>query len=222
MKKFIALLAILALCVAVAIHAVATDSFLGSPDNDSGSSHDKSEIIVGDSFQDNDIDEILKDMDLTSMDELLALLNSETFMSIDDCIVVTNVLQAEEKQTDISQETRDLLIDVYNQLVDGTMTLPIEESFSVRDLVDVSFAYEACELQEDHGNKAKILALPGITLSIDFDLGVDADEELVAMTYVDVDGEMQWVEIESVTNNGDGTVTCVFEDICPVAFAVMD
>ena len=220
MKKFIALLAILALCIAVAIPAVATDSFLASPNKDTSSNHDKSDMGITDSFDEDDLFEQFEG--ISSLDDLMALLDSETFLSIDDCIVVTNVMQAEEKQTDISQETRDLLLDVYNQLVDGTMNLPIEESFSVRDLVDVSFAYEACELQEDHGNKAKILALPGITLSIDFDLGVDADEELVVMTYVDVDGEMQWVEIESVTNNGDGTVTCVFEDICPVAFAVLD
>ena len=35
---------------------------------------------------------------------------------------------------------------------------------------------------------------------------------------VSLDG--QWVEAESVMNNGDGTVTVVFEDICPVAFCV--
>ena len=30
----------------------------------------------------------------------------------------------------------------------------------------------------------------------------------------------QWAPVKSVKNNGDGTVTCVFEDICPVAFCV--
>ena len=221
MKKFIALLAILALCVAVAIPAVATDSFLASPNENTSNEHDNSNMGVS-TVVPNIPDDVKEELNIGSLEDLMALLNSETFLSIDECIVVTNVMQAEEKQTDISQEARDLLLDVYKQLVDGTMNLPIEGSFSVRDLLDVSFKYDECEQLENHCNKGKILALPGVTLSVDFNLGVAADEELVVMTYVDVDGEMQWVEIESVTNNGDGTVTCVFEDICPVAFAVMD
>lgn len=221
MKKFIALLAILALCVAVAIPAVAIDGFMKSPNKNTSGDHDNSKMEINTGVADLP-DDLKDELNIATLDDLMALLNSETFLAIDDCVVVTNVVQAEEKQTDISQEARDLLLEVYDALVDGSMDLPIEGSFSVRDLLDVSFKYEGCELLEDHFNKAKILALPGITLSIDFDLGVDADEQLVVMTYVDVDGEMQWVEIESVTNNGDGTVTCVFEDICPVAFAVLD
>ena len=42
--------------------------------------------------------------------------------------------------------------------------------------------------------------------------------EVAVFSYVD--GE--WIEAVSVTNNGDGTVTVVFEDICPVAFAVKE
>ena len=54
------------------------------------------------------------------------------------------------------------------------------------------------------------------TVSITFDLGVNKSTEVVVMVYLDG----QWVEAESVVNNGDGTVTVVFEDICPVAFCV--
>ena len=219
MKKMIALLAVVLLVAAVAIPAVATDTFVGSPNKDTSGDISNSEFNPPSETDDEIYNEgVLKDIEgVDTVEDLMALLSSETFLSIDDCIVVTNVMEAEEKTTDISQEARDLLLDIYDQMVDGTMSLPIDGDFSVRDLVDVSFKYEGCELLEDHGQKAKVLALPGVTLSVDFDLGVAADEELVVMTYIN--GE--WVEIESVTNNGDGTVTCVFEDICPVAFAVL-
>ena len=36
------------------------------------------------------------------------------------------------------------------------------------------------------------------------------------MVYVDG----KWVEAKDVKNNGDGTVTVEFEDICPVAFCI--
>lgn len=39
------------------------------------------------------------------------------------CIVVTSIIQAEEKTTDIAQEDRDLLLDVYAKLADGSMDL---------------------------------------------------------------------------------------------------
>ena len=47
-------------------------------------------------------------------------------------------------------------------------------------------------------------------------MDVPASAHVTVMAYVD--GE--WSAIKSVVNNGDGTVTCIFEDICPVAFVV--
>ena len=32
----------------------------------------------------------------------------------------------------------------------------------------------------------------------------------------------EWVAVEDVKTNNDGSVTCVFEDLCPVAFAVKE
>lgn len=224
MKKIVALLVVLLLCAAVAVPAMASADFVGSPPlpgpkppivDDPGNGPS---IVVTPNPTPDDSDS----SDSVLPEGLEELLQSDAFLSIADCIVVTSVVEAEEKTTDISQEARDLLLDIYDRMVNGDETLPIEESFSIRELVDVSFKYEACELLEDHGNKAEIVKLPGVTLNVSFDLGVDAEETVVVMTYVEVDGEMKWVEIESVTNNGDGTVSCVFEDICPVAFAVLD
>ena len=141
----------------------------------------------------------------------------EGMEEVESCVVITSIEEAHQKKTDISQEDRDLLIAVYEQLEKGEMTLPIEEAHVIRDLVDISFKYNACRQQEDHGNKPLKLKEEGVTLSLKLDLGIEADANLVVMTYIDE----EWTEIESVVNNGDGTVTCVFEDICPVAFAVL-
>jgi hypothetical protein len=141
-------------------------------------------------------------------------------------LVVTSIKGAKEKTTDIYQEDRDLLLSVYQQLADGSMKLPLEGTGSmartggltkkyyvIRELVDVSFT-TACR-ESDDGHKQK-LAEDGVTISLKFHLGVDASTEVLVLTYIDG----QWDFIESVTNNGDGTLTCVFEDICPVAFVV--
>ncbi len=50
------------------------------------------------------------------------------------------------------------------------------------------------------------------------ELGIEADAKLMALVYVDG----AWTEVKDVENNGNGTVTCLFEDICPVAFVVLN
>lgn len=137
---------------------------------------------------------------------------------VTDCIVVSTVEQAKNKETDITQEDRDLLVEVYEKLKDGSMTLPLDFDYVIRDLVDVSFKYEDCRQKEDHGNKPEKLKQDGVTLTITFDMGVKPDEKVTVLVYIDG----QWVPVESVTNNGDGTLTVVFEDICPVVFVVED
>lgn len=135
--------------------------------------------------------------------------------TVTDCLVVTSIKEAEEKSTDITQEERDLLLEVYDELDSGDMELPVEDGdYVVRELVDVSFKNEDCIVPE-HGHKEE-LAEDGTTVTIRFDLGVKPSTDVVVLVYIDG----QWVPVEDVTNNGDGTVTCVFEDICPVAFCV--
>ncbi len=134
------------------------------------------------------------------------------------CVIVTSLKEAEEKTTDLSQEDRDLLLDIYKQLEEGTMVLPLKGAYVIRDLVDVSFAYEACTQDMSHGKKDEHLGEKEILLSVTFELDVEADETVFVMTYVDE----EWILVSEVENNGDGTITCEFEDICPVVFAVAD
>jgi hypothetical protein len=133
---------------------------------------------------------------------------------VTDCLIVTTIKEAEEKSTDITQDDRDLLLDVYDKLMNDEMTLPIECDYEIRDLVDVSYKYEDCRTAEGHGNKPEELKEEGVTVTITFDMGLCPRE--VLEVYVYIDG--QWVAVENVVNNGDGTLTVEFEDICPVAF----
>ena len=130
------------------------------------------------------------------------------------CVIVTSLKEAKEKTTDIYQEDRDLLLDVYDQLQNGTMELPLASDYVIRELVDVSFVKTGC-VEVPHGHK-EWLAEKGNQITLTFDLDIKKGTEVIVLVYVDE----KWVPAESVQNNVDGTVTCVFEDICPVAFCV--
>jgi hypothetical protein len=94
------------------------------------------------------------------------------------------------------------------------MRLPLENDYVIRDLVDVSYKYNDCRTAKGHGNRPEELKEEGVTVTITFDMGLCPRE--VLEVYVYIDG--QWVAVENVVNNGDGTLTVEFEDICPVAF----
>ncbi len=156
--------------------------------------------------------------------EILEALLDEA--EVDECVIVSTIKEATDKTTDISQHDRDLLLEVYEQLKNGDMKLPIEGKYVIRDLVDVSFEYVDCREIEDHGNKPEQLKEEGVTLTITFDLGIGKDEVIDVYVYeeetVARSTSGKWVSAKSVKNNGDGTLTVVFEDICPVAFVVKE
>lgn len=132
----------------------------------------------------------------------------------EECLVITPVSEAETSKK-IPQDAKDLLLDIYDKLTKGEMKIPYEKYDSsmnsgnmvIRDLFDASL------LCKDH---PELLAQPGNTLELTFNLGVAAGVEVVTMVYVN--GE--WNPVVSTVNNGDGTVTCVFEEICPISFSV--
>ena len=136
------------------------------------------------------------------------------------CLVVTPVSEA-ETSTEIPEESRAILLDVYAKLTSGEMKIPYEKfnagldssKMSVRDLFDATFLCGGIPNGVDH---PKMLEPEGVTFRITFDLGVAADEKIYTLTYK----EGEWNPIVSTVNNGDGTVTCVFEKLCPIAFCV--
>lgn len=125
------------------------------------------------------------------------------------CLVITPVSEA-NSSSEIPADAKETLLDVYEKLSNGSMTLPYDSSVNpddmvIRDLFDLSFL---CTEHPEMLNN-------GGTLKITFDLGVTAGDTVVAMVYVDG----KWVQVD-LTNNGDGTVSCFFNQVCPVAFAV--
>ena len=193
MKKLICLLAALALCLSMGIPAFAAEN----------------EFVPSIGYKDGPG---IKDAEMGDED-------------VTDCLVISTIKQAEDKVTDITQDDRDLLLAVYDALKNGDMTLPIEGRYVIRDLLDVSYKYENCRQKEEHGNKPEKLKEEGVTLTVTFDLGIDAADSIIVLAFVEGEAAArtrmstrQWVEAKNVTNNGDGTLTVEFEDICPVAF----
>ena len=133
---------------------------------------------------------------------------------VEDCLVVTSILAAENKTTDITQEARDLLLDVYAKLSDGSMELPLEGKYVIRELVDIGYSTTVC-IEPGHTH-AEELSKPDVDITVTLDLGIGKDVDLKVLHY----HEGAWQSVKSVVNNGDGTVTCVFEHFCPVAFCV--
>lgn len=129
------------------------------------------------------------------------------------CIVITTITEADEKSTDIHQESRDELLEVYEALASGTMKLPLEGDYVIRELVDVSFRATDCiEAGDKHD---EWLEEENTSIEIVFKLQLAPETELIVMKYDDG----AW-ETVPTTHNSDGTLTCIFDDFCPVAFCV--
>ena len=196
MRRIVTLLLVLVLCISLACPVFA-DEFVPSI-----SDKNAPEIVPG---KDPDgkptIGRILKDGEVIDY-------------IYEGCLVVTPVSQA-KTSTLIPDAAEELLLDVYAKLNSGAMQLPYEKISSkldpkkmvIRDLFDASW------LCEEH---PEMVAPAGVTVELTFDLGVGKNTDVYVMTYKN----NAWKPIVSVENNGDGTVTCVFEDFCPIAFAV--
>lgn len=127
----------------------------------------------------------------------------------DDCLVITSVAQALKNATILPTEFKNILLDLYYGILNGSVKLPFADpsKWVIRDLIDVTFL---C------GDHPEMLEEVGVVLELTFDLGVAADVPVTVMTYKDGG----FGDIHGVSNNGDGTVTCIFEHLCPVAFVV--
>ena len=132
----------------------------------------------------------------------------------EDCLLVTSIADVASSDM-IPDDAAALLLSVYNKLVSGEMVLPADKlaanlepnELVIRDLVDISW------ICEDH---EEMVAPDGVVFKVTLDLGVAADDDVFVLTYKN----SQWNPIVDVVNNGDGTITCTFEHLCPVAFAV--
>lgn len=128
------------------------------------------------------------------------------------CLVITPVSELLNGEGNLT-EAQKLLVFVYNALVSGEMKIPAEklneklshDEMVVRDLFDLTWQ---CT---DH---PEMLEAEGVVLKLNFKTNLSAETEMFCMTYKND----EWNPIVSVVNNGDGTMTCTFGHLCPVAF----
>ena len=188
MKRFFAIITVVMMCVSLMVPAMAAQDFMPSVTNKPAP-----EVIVARILDEdgNVIKEVGK-----------------------ECLIITSVADA-ATSTEIPTASKEVLLNVYGKLMDGSMTIPYAKhnpnldpsKMVIRDLFDATFVCTECpELLEAHG----------IVLEIVFDLNVAPGVDVYAMTYK----ENEWNPIVSTVNNGDGTVTATFEKLCPVEFSI--
>lgn len=191
MKKIICLLTVLLLTITLACPAFAAESFVPSI-----SEKEEPDIVV----DDEGVAGVIRGEDGDILDKVE-----------EGCLVITPISKA-KTSTEIPEDAREELLYVYDELLNGDMTLPYEqdgldpETMVIRDLIDASW------LCEEH---PAMLEPEGVTIDLTFDIGVSADTKVYVYVYIDG----VWTPVP-VVNNGDGTVTCTFEKICPIAFCV--
>ncbi len=133
------------------------------------------------------------------------------------CLIVTPIAHVWDEDIEVPQDIEDLLLFLYSGLNDGSMSIPYEKhnadldpaNMVIRDLFDARWG---CE---EH---PKMLAPQGVVLELTFDLGVVPEAEIYVQTYDEATGV--WEPIVSAVNNGDGTVTCIFEHLCGIEFSM--
>lgn len=199
MKRVIAIFAAAMLCVSLAVPAMAAENdFTPSVTNKPAP-----EIVPVPDDQGNPAIGVICDGDGRVLDYVY-----------EDCLIITPVSEANTSKK-IPEASKTVLLDVYGKLLSGDMTIPYEKhstalnsgNMVIRDLFDATF------ICDEH---PEMLEPEGVTLKITFDLGVKAGVDVYTMTYK----EGQWNPVVSTKNNGDGTVTCVFEKLCPVEFSL--
>lgn len=164
------------------------------PDGPGGSQEDPDKDTVAE-IVDKDKDEVVKDV-------------------YSENIVVTPVADA-DTSTDIPQESKDKLIEVYDKLEKGEMELPYEKidpnvnasDLVIRDLFDITIV-------DDDLNE--VLLQDNTTIKATFDLGIAEGVNVYVMVFV----EDEWIPAVSVTNNGDGTITVELSNTGTLAFSV--
>lgn len=136
--------------------------------------------------------------------------------NVKGCVVITSILKAKNKSTDIYQERRDQLLDIYDLIKKGEMELPVDKSYEVLELVDVSHkktdCIEAGHTHEEELNKEEVFTTVKLKEKV-------AKDTVVKGFVYDAEAE-KWVELKSVKNNGNGTLTCEFDFFGTTMFCV--
>ena len=192
MKKMMSVLLAIVLCVVLACPVFAADTFVPSisyKDNVAGVPNDDESwgwILDGD--------------------------GDVVFKITEECLVITPVANA-MTSTKIPEAAREVLLDVYGKLSDGTMKIPYgdlneklkDKDMVIRELFDVSMLCDDAVKALEEGRNLVITVAAGINPGTD----------LTVTQYKDG----QWVLV-SATINEDGSVTLELPSTGVVAFSV--
>jgi hypothetical protein len=135
-----------------------------------------------------------------------------------DALRITPIAHVWDEDKEVPAEVEALLTSVYDDLNSGKMKLPYKQFTGVkldrkkmvlRDLYDVRWLDESM---------AELVSPDGMVMELTFDLGVSPETKIYAMRY-DTAAD-RWAPVVSSVNNGDGTVTCVFEQQGVIAFTM--
>ena len=86
----------------------------------------------------------------------------------------------------------------------------------IRDLFDVSWLCGEGSGYTDHPDHPAMVAPKGVVVRVTFDVDIGKNVKVYTLSLKNGG----WNPIVETVNNGDGTVTCTFEDFCPVAMSV--
>lgn len=141
----------------------------------------------------------------------------------EDHVVITSVSDADDSD-EIPEDAKKTLKDVYDDLckddtklsdlcpdLNDLVSSKLGDDKTADDLV-IKDLFDITPLCDDLKTQ---LPTDGIVVDFNFKVALDPDAFIAAMVYVDG----VWKLVPTV-NNGDGTITCTFEEICPVAFLV--
>jgi hypothetical protein len=205
MKKFFAILLSIIMVLTMAL-SVSAAQFVPSITNKGAP-----DLIVIDRINGKDVVGFITDADGNKV--------STEYM---DCLVISSINDALSGK-ELPEGVKEELIKVYDEMKEGAKISDLcpelkdivkekwgndknVDDLVVKDLFDVT---DYCEDLKTHLNGGSILDLT-------FNVGIPSGSFITAMVYVDG----KWVPVHDCINNGDGTVTVKFTQICPVAFLV--
>ena len=109
---------------------------------------------------------------------------------ISDKITINTIEGALKGDSDMSDEDREALLEVYEDLKQPESTAPVDKEDVVLDIFDV-------KVDHKEGTSSSI--------TFDFDLPADVEVDIVIRT----EGEWIVIDKEDITYNADGTITVV-------------
>ena len=143
-------------------------------------------------------------------------------------LVVTPVsaVQSEDGEYTISEEAAELLRQLYAQMSDPNFNLAEEvpeliayleslglDAALVKDMV-ITALFDITVLTDELKD---YLAVEGNTVDLTFEVDIPDGHQVIVMVYVDG----KWQIVEGVVVNADGTITCTFDQVGPVAILTL-